>query len=73
MEKNHPNTYRITDLETSERLRERLRSKSSENLGNPELLATLLQTGIRGESVIDVAKRLLHDFEGLHELKSANF
>jgi DNA repair protein RadC len=73
MENNHPITYRIADLETSERPRERLQSKGAESLGNPELLAILLRTGIRGESAIDVAKRLLHDFGGLHGLQSATF
>ena len=73
MENNHPITYRIADLETSERPRERLQSKGAESLGNPELLAILLRTGIRGESAIDIAKRLLQEFGGLHGLQSVTF
>jgi DNA repair protein RadC len=42
-------------------------------LEKPKLLATLLRTGIQGESEIDAVERLLSDFGGLHGLQSATF
>ena len=73
MEKNHPIVYRIADIETSERPRERLEAKGAESLGNSELIAILIRTGMKGESAIDVAKRLLQHFGGLHGIQSATF
>jgi DNA repair protein RadC len=47
------------DLPGGERPRERLRDRGPAYLSNAELLAILLRTGSAGESVLDMALRLL--------------
>ena len=61
----------IRDLPQEERPRERLLRQGPEGLSNTELLALLLRTGIRGESVLKQAERLLAHFEGLRGLAMA--
>lgn len=58
-------SYRISDLEASERPRERLLAEGPSRLGNAELLAILLRVGVPGESAVQVGQRLLHKFGGL--------
>jgi DNA repair protein RadC len=58
-------SHRISDLEASERPRERLRKLGADKLGNAELLAILLRVGVAGESAVQVGQRLLHEFKGL--------
>ncbi|HEX9028424.1 MAG TPA: DNA repair protein RadC [Anaerolineales bacterium] len=58
-------TYRITDLEESERPRERLARLGAQNLGNAELLAILLRVGVQGENAIQMAERILQNLGGL--------
>jgi DNA repair protein RadC len=48
------------DLEPERRPRERLISKGPEALSNTELLAVLLNTGIKGKNVSQLASELLH-------------
>ena len=55
----------IRDLPHGERPRERLRELGSGHLSNPELIAILLRTGVEGESVLNLATRLLAGFGGL--------
>lgn len=57
--------YRIKDMEENERPRERLARLGPQALKNNELIAILLRVGVKGENVIDVAERLLHDFGGI--------
>jgi DNA repair protein RadC len=67
------NQYRIADLESEERPRERLRKLGAQSLNTAELLAVLLRTGVSGESAIDLGKRLLATFTGLPGLQRADF
>jgi DNA repair protein RadC len=48
-----------------ERPRERLRLRGATSLSTSELLAILLNTGLKGEPVTDLAQRLLRDHGGL--------
>lgn len=61
----------IRDYPQEERPRERLVTEGPESLSNLELLAILLRTGSKEESVIQLSNRLLHQFEGLRLLKDA--
>jgi DNA repair protein RadC len=65
--------YMIRELPTSERPRERLQHSGAAALSNSELLAIILRTGIGGESVLDLAKRLLVTYGGLAGLARASF
>ena len=65
--------YRITDLEMSERPRERLAQLGAVSLSNAELIAILLRTGLPGENAVQMGQRLLLRFRGLSGLHRANF
>lgn len=58
-----PASTRIKELPKDERPRERLLRLGAEQLSDVELLAILLGTGVKGTSVIDLARRLLHHCE----------
>ena len=58
-------TYRITDLDETERRRERRAKHGPETLSNAELLAILLRVGVRGENAVQLGQRLLSDLGGL--------
>jgi DNA repair protein RadC len=62
----------IHDMPTGERPRERLLHYGPEALSTAELLAILLRTGSRGENVLDLATRLLVEFDGLGGLVRAS-
>jgi len=57
--------YRITDLATSERPRERLAALGAGALSKAELIAILLRTGIEGLNAVQLAQNLLIDLGGL--------
>lgn len=61
----------IKDVPKEDRPRERLIDIGPAHLSNQELLAILLGSGTRQESVMDLAQRLLIHFEGLMLLKGA--
>lgn len=61
----------IKDYPQEERPRERFIQSGPESLSNHELLALLLRTGTKEESVLQLANRLLNHFEGLRLLKEA--
>ncbi|MFQ3542627.1 DNA repair protein RadC [Halobacillus rhizosphaerae] len=61
----------IKDVPKEERPRERLIELGSPHLSNQELLAILLGSGSRNESVMDLSQRLLVHFEGIMLLKDA--
>jgi DNA repair protein RadC len=63
----------IKEMPEDERPREKLRLRGATALTNAELLAIVLNTGVPGETVIDVAIRLLVEHEGLRGLVSADF
>jgi len=65
--------YRITDLATSDRPRERLASLGAGALSNAELIAILLRTGIEGMNAVQLAQRVLNDFGGLVGLHKAPY
>ncbi|GIV63784.1 MAG: UPF0758 protein [Bellilinea sp.] len=65
--------YRITDLEASERPRERLAEMGAQALTTAELLAILLRTGLPGENAVQLGQRLLNTFGGLRGLHRASF
>lgn len=62
----------IRDYPQDERPRERFISSGPESLANHELLALLLGTGTKEESVLQLSHRLLTHFDGLRLLKSAS-
>ncbi len=55
----------MRQLPIGERPRERLRAHGPRYLNNAELVAILLRTGIAGENAINVATRILAEFDGL--------
>ena len=65
--------YRLSDLDLTERPRERLASLGAKSLSNAELLAILLRTGVSGENSIQVGQRLLQTFGGLRGLNQISF
>jgi DNA repair protein RadC len=65
--------YRITDLDETERPRERLAELGPQALSNAELIAILLRVGVPGENAVQVGQRLLQDLGGIHGLHKATF
>ncbi|WP_370872819.1 RadC family protein [Robertmurraya andreesenii] len=61
----------IRDFPAEERPRERFEQNGPESLSNHELIAILLRTGTKEESVLQLSNRLLTNFEGLRLLKDA--
>ncbi|MBC8504958.1 MAG: DNA repair protein RadC [Anaerolineales bacterium] len=66
-------TYRITDLASSERPRERLAKLGPQALSNAELLAILIRVGVHGENAVQVGRRMLQTFGGLTGLHRASY
>ncbi len=62
----------IQDWPQSERPREKLIQKGAGSLSDAELLAIFLQTGKPGMSAVEVARDLLHDFNGLRNVLVAD-
>lgn len=62
----------IRDFPQDERPRERLIQNGSQSLSTHELVAILLRTGTKDESVLQLSNRLLTHFEGLRLLKDAS-
>jgi len=60
-----PGGYRIRDLESSQRPRERLASLGATSLSNAELIAILLRTGIKGINAVQLGQKILMDCGGL--------
>ncbi|MEK7448515.1 MAG: DNA repair protein RadC [Planctomycetota bacterium] len=65
-------SFTIHDLPVSERPRERLKKYGAEVLSAQELLAVVLGRGIRGESVMVTAQRLLSEFGNLKGIAAAS-
>ena len=66
------NSFTIHDLPKSERPRERLQRFGSEALSSQELLALILGRGIKGESVMVIAQRLLSTFGNIKAISEAS-
>lgn len=64
-------TIKLKDMPKDERPRERLLKYGESHLSNQEIIAILLGSGTKSESVMDVAHRLLIHFEGLKMLNEA--
>ena len=62
----------VKELPPDERPREKLRLRGAGSLTNAELLAIVLNTGVRGETVVELAQRLLVDHDGLVGLARAD-
>jgi len=63
----------IREMPAGDRPRERLRAYGEAALSTPELLAIILRVGVSGESVLDVATRLLSQHAGLAGLARLSF
>lgn len=61
----------IKDMPESERPREKLLERGPSALSDAELLAIFFGTGRKGQSVIQLAQTLLHDFGSLRQLSRA--
>ena len=61
----------IRDFPQDERPRERFMQNGAESLSNHELIAILLRTGTKEESVLQLANRVLTHFEDLRRFKTA--
>ncbi|TLS39419.1 RadC family protein [Pseudalkalibacillus caeni] len=62
----------IRDFPQDQRPRERLMLEGPEFLSNQDLIAILLRTGTRNESVIQLSHRIVSHFEGLRRIKEAS-
>lgn len=68
---NYLKSVMIRDVPREERPRERLIKYGAEHLSNQELIAILLVSGTRDESVMSLAHRVLMHFEGIKLLNEA--
>jgi DNA repair protein RadC len=64
--------FTIRDIPSSERPRERLQQLGAENLSALELLAVIMGRGIRGESILKTAQRLLDKFGDVRGIAEAS-
>ncbi len=63
----------IREMQAEDRPRERLQSLGPASLSSSELLAIILNTGIKGESVTSIAQRMLSQHGGLGGLLRLDF
>ena len=61
----------IRDVHIADRPRERLIRQGADSLSNQELIAILLRTGTKQESVLVLANRILSSFDKIQDLKHA--
>lgn len=61
----------IRDVHIADRPRERLIRQGADSLSNQELIAILLRTGTKEESVLVLANRILSSFDKIQDLKDA--
>jgi DNA repair protein RadC len=74
-QREQPSSYSvmIREMAIDERPRERLKTIGSSALSTSELLAIILNTGIKGESVTTMSQRMLRDHGGLSGLIRLDF
>lgn len=65
-------TAPINSWPADDRPREKLFKKGEHNLSNSELLAILLRTGIKGQSAVDLARKILDKFKTFRNMSSAD-
>lgn len=63
--------FMIKEIPVNERPRERFMKVKSDAMQTHELIAIILRTGSRNESVIDLSKRVLYKYSSLKELSQA--
>lgn len=72
-----PATLRIQDLSPADQPREKLLRRGARALSDAEIIAILLGSGVQGQSVLEVARRLLlsvdHDLDALALWNVADF
>lgn len=66
-----PRSFTIRELPADERPRQRLLASGSPSLGDAELVALLLGTGVAGTSSLDLARETLATLGGLGQLAGA--
>ncbi len=65
-------SYTVHDLPLSERPRERLLKLGAEAMNTMELLAIILRTGVKGDSVLMTSQKLLSEFGNLQNIAQAS-
>jgi DNA repair protein RadC len=63
---------RLKDQPAGERPRERLAALGADALSNPELIAILLRTGLKGANAVEIGRQLLQRFGTLNALARAS-
>ncbi|WP_091274608.1 RadC family protein [Alteribacillus persepolensis] len=61
----------MKDIPISERPREKMIKEGAERLSTQELIAVLLRSGTKSDSVLQLAQRVLYHYDGLKRLKEA--
>lgn len=64
--------YKLKDLPAEEKPRERLKKYGEEALSTNELIAILIETGNKEESVLQLAQKIIAHFGGLDKLAEAS-
>ncbi len=65
--------YQFREVPINERPRERLINQGPNSLADYELLAIILRTGTKNESVLEVARKLRKNFESMADLNEITF
>jgi len=63
---------KIKDLQKDEKPREKLQNKGPDSLTDVELIAVILRSGGKNESVMELSRQLLNVFKGIKGLLSAD-
>ena len=63
--------FMIKEIPFEERPRERFMKYPSDTISTHELIAIILRTGSRQESVIELSKRILYKYDNLKSLSNA--
>jgi DNA repair protein RadC len=66
------NKMMVRDYPTEERPRERMIKEGADKLSNQDLLAILMSTGTKNESVFDLASRVLKELGSIRQLTEAS-
>ncbi len=66
-----PQKMMVRDYPLEERPRERMINDGAEKLSNSELIAILLRTGTKDESVLELSSRILHELGSIRRLTEA--
>lgn len=72
MSKSKKYSSHIKDWPEADRPREKLLKNGEHTLSNSELLAILIRSGIKGESAIDLARRILEKFKTFRNMSHAD-